>query len=179
MIGTRDVDELDQRLDRWWDRWRNRPLVDRTMFAATNAAEFSLIWHAVGMMRAVTGRWSWARAVRFSIAMAGESLIVNQGIKRLIGRTRPATAAENTTSHHLRQPITSSFPSGHSSAAWCAVTALRPPGRSVGAMPLIGSVVSMSRIHVRLHHGSDVAAGAVIGWVLGRITRRFVWGRID
>ncbi len=177
MIGGRTLGDLDERVDHWWGRWRDRPLIDRIMFAATNAGEFSMIWHGIGIGRALTGRWSWRRAVRFSIVMGLESLIVNQGIKRLVRRTRPSTAADNTSSHHLRQPVTSSFPSGHSSAAWCAVTVLRPPGTKVGALPLLGTVVATSRIHVRLHHASDVVAGTIVGWALGLLARRFVWGR--
>ena len=83
-----------------------------------------MVWHAAGVARVLTGRWTWRDAARFSAVMGVESLIVNQGIKRIFGRVRPATAADNTTDRHLRQPITSSFPSGHASAAFCAASVL-------------------------------------------------------
>jgi undecaprenyl-diphosphatase len=35
-------------------------------------------------------------------------------------------------------------------------------------------VVALSRIHVRIHHASDVAAGAALGAVLGEIARRLM-----
>jgi undecaprenyl-diphosphatase len=38
----------------------------------------------------------------------------------------------------------------------------------------IAAVVASSRVHVRIHHGSDVAAGALIGVGLGRLVRK-IW----
>jgi membrane-associated phospholipid phosphatase len=34
--------------------------------------------------------------------------------------------------------------------------------------------ISMSRVHVRLHHASDLAGGALIGSILGKLTHRFI-----
>ncbi len=36
----------------------------------------------------------------------------------------------------------------------------------------IAAVVGISRAYVRIHHGSDVVAGAVVGVVLGLVGRR-------
>ena len=38
----------------------------------------------------------------------------------------------------------------------------------------LASTVSLSRVHVRMHHGSDVLAGALIGTALGRLAKR-IW----
>jgi len=38
----------------------------------------------------------------------------------------------------------------------------------------LGAVVATSRIHVRIHHASDVAGGIVIGAALGALARRIV-----
>jgi undecaprenyl-diphosphatase len=38
----------------------------------------------------------------------------------------------------------------------------------------IAAAVAASRVHVRIHHGSDVVAGAAIGLGLGAVARR-VW----
>ena len=37
---------------------------------------------------------------------------------------------------------------------------------------LVALVVASSRIHVRIHHASDIVAGAALGTVLGLIARR-------
>ena len=38
----------------------------------------------------------------------------------------------------------------------------------------IGAVVASSRVYVKIHHPSDVVAGAVVGIVLAQVARR-VW----
>lgn len=174
MSRADQVQQIDDIVDAWWERLRGHPLLDRVYFAATNAGEFSAVWHSIGVLRAIRGRWTWSDAARFSAIMGLESLIVNQGVKRLFGRVRPSTAADNTSDLHLRQPVTSSFPSGHSSAAFCAAILLAPASRAPTAVRVVAGLVSTSRIHVRLHHASDVAAGAVTGVALGRIAARLV-----
>ena len=149
-------------------------MIDRAFFAATNAAEFSMLWHALGLVRVVRGRWTWRDALRFSTVMGAESLLINQGVKRLFRRVRPATAADNPSELHLRQPATSSFPSGHSSAAFTAAEYLAPGSTAPLAVRALALMVSTSRIHVRLHHASDVAGGIAAGIAIGRIARRFV-----
>mgnify|MGYP001820664505 FL=1 len=36
----------------------------------------------------------------------------------------------------------------------------------------IAAIVGISRAYVRIHHGSDVVAGAVVGTLLGLVGRR-------
>ena len=171
-VATNDrVQAVDNRIDEWWNRWRGNAVLDKVFFAATNVGEFSVIWHAWGVQRAIRCRWTWGEAARFSAVIGLESLLVNQGIKRLFGRVRPSTAAENTTELHLRQPVTSSFPSGHASAATVAAVLLTPASSAPWAVRLAAAAVSGSRVHVRLHHASDVAGGVATGLVLGRVAR--------
>ena len=75
----------------------------------------------------------------------------------------------------VRKPKTSSFPSGHTLAAFCAATVLSRPGDRSGNALLYGAagLIGVSRIHLRAHHASDVAGGVVLGTVLGLVVRRF------
>ena len=153
---------------------RGRKLMDRVMYGASDVGEFSQIWHVLGAIRALGPRREASDALRFSALMALESLIVNQGVKRLFARRRPGTAAENPTQHRLRQPITSSFPSGHASAAFCAAVVLSRGSRLGPLYRLAAAIVAVSRIHVRLHHASDVIAGAAVGEAIGRLASRLM-----
>ncbi len=168
------VVRFDATVDRWWEALRGQAIVDRVMYGASNVGEFSQVWHVLGAARALSPRRQVSDAFRFSALMALESLIVNQGVKRLFARRRPGTAAENPTRHPLRQPITSSFPSGHASAAFCAAVVLSRGSRLGPLYRVLASIVAVSRIHVRLHHASDVIAGALIGEVFGRIASRLM-----
>ncbi|MBH28560.1 MAG: hypothetical protein CL520_00045 [Actinobacteria bacterium] len=168
------VDRIDDQVDQWWERWRGEPSVDRLFYIASNLGDFSLIWHIVGGLRALPPGRRPRTAVGFSALMGFESLLVNQGVKRLFGRVRPAEAADNPTSHQLRQPLTSSFPSGHASAAFCASAFLSRRSALGPFWHLIAGVVACSRIHVRLHHASDVAMGAGMGLILGKLAERIL-----
>ena len=141
------------------------------MTAATHAGEFSAIWHASSIVRGlVLGRRDQTVAMAAGIGV--ESLIVNQGLKRVFRRARPTT--EGDERFDIRRPLTSSFPSGHASAAGFAATVL------IGwdgprAAPLWGSLaglVAISRPYVRIHHASDVVAGVGVGVVMGVVARR-------
>ena len=168
------IDELDKQVDQWWERWRGVPEVDRLFYAASNLGDFSLIWHIVGGIRALPPGRRPRAAVGFSALMGIESLLVNQGFKRFFRRSRPGSASDNPTTHQLREPITSSFPSGHASAAFCASAVLSRRSKLGRLWHLAAAVVACSRIHVRLHHASDVAAGASIGWLLGKALSKLV-----
>ena len=172
--AAQQIARFDSAVDRWWEFLRGRKLMDRVMYGASDVGEFSQIWHVLGAIRALGPRREASDALRFSALMALESLIVNQGVKRLFARRRPGTAAENPTRHRLRQPITSSFPSGHASAAFCAAVVLSRGSRLGPIYRLVAAIVAVSRIHVRLHHASDVIAGAAVGEAIGRLASRLM-----
>jgi undecaprenyl-diphosphatase len=108
-------------------------------------------------------------ALALSIALGFESLIVNQGIKRLFRRERPTVDGDER--FNIRRPRTSSFPSGHASSATFAAILLTSfsSGPIIILWWTIAAVVAISRIVVRIHHASDILGGIVTGAVLGTI----------
>jgi undecaprenyl-diphosphatase len=164
------VDALDDRIDGWWDALRGRPLVDRVFYTASEAADFSLLWHTAGVAQALL-RNDPRVAITLSAALGVESALVNGPIKSMFRRRRPIHETERP--HQLRQPKTSSFPSGHASAAMVAATLLSRRGGAPAWYALAG-IVATSRVHVRIHHASDVAGGLVVGAALGAVARRVV-----
>jgi len=108
-----------------------------------------------------------------TVVMALESALVNGLIKSLLPRNRPSTA-DSERPHYLRQPLTGSFPSGHASSAVTAALLLSPLGGRRWRVLLwsLALIVSLSRIHVRIHYASDVVGGWLVGAALGRLARR-------
>lgn len=166
------VAAFDAAVDRGFDTIRN-PTVDKVAYRLSSAADHGLLWHTGGVVRALAHGDDIAWAARFSLALGAESVITNGAVKSLFGRVRPAEYDELTFLHGLRRPITSSFPSGHATAAFCVV-ALVDGGPAWYAA---ATAVAATRIYVRLHHASDVVAGAAFGFALGRIMRPLVKGR--
>jgi undecaprenyl-diphosphatase len=90
-------------------------------------------------------------------------------VKRLFRRSRPTKRGDPR--FQVRTPRTSSFPSGHASAAFFSATVLTAWAASAWA-PLwfvIAVIVATSRPFVRIHHASDVIAGAAVGAALGGV----------
>ena len=167
------VDDIDERADTLLDPVRGNPMLDRVFYAASQFGDFSLAWHLVNVGLVVLGVRSRKQAVRFAVLLGAESLIVNQGVKRLFQRERPQFDGDHP--HHVRTPSTSSFPSGHASSAMFASQLLiveHPRLRWV--FRGIAAVVATSRPYVRAHHASDIAAGAVTGAALAALARPLI-----
>jgi undecaprenyl-diphosphatase len=168
------VARFDVAVDGAFDQIRHNPTVDHVFHVASAAADWSLLWHGIGLVQAAVDRRRAPDMLRLSAVLGVESLVVNQGVKRLFRRQRPDFDAGGGPIE-LRTPLTSSFPSGHASAAFCAAVLLaqRRPALATLWFGLAG-VVSCSRIHVRMHHASDVVAGAAIGAVIGAVATKLV-----
>jgi membrane-associated phospholipid phosphatase len=161
------VEAFDTTVDAALERVRGRPWFDRLFRGASTVGDFSIIWHVTGLLVGLVRR-ELTVALWFSAMIGLESLIVNQGIKRLFRRTRPTETGDSRL--QVRRPRTSSFPSGHASAACFAATLLT---WWVGWFwaPLwfaMAAVVALSRAVVRIHHPSDVVGGIVVGLLLAQ-----------
>jgi undecaprenyl-diphosphatase len=167
--GHKAVARFDQAVDGYFEaHLRGRPSVDLIMYAASAAGEHSLIWLGLAGLQGWRSGRSWKPLARVGAALAAESALVNGGVKSAFRRPRPERPEASPLP--LRTPRTSSFPSGHASAAFFAAALLRDSP----AWPLyysLAAVVAASRIHVRTHHASDVVAGAALGAVLGELAR--------
>jgi len=167
------VEKIDESVERLLEHIRGIPILDRLFTTASHVGDFSLIWHVTNIALGLARR-RWRPTVLFASLLGLESLIVNQGIKRLFRRTRPTTTGE--VGLRVRQPRTSSFPSGHASSATFAAAMLGPRVGPLGSVAVhaAASVVATSRAYVRIHHASDVIAGLVTGRILAILARRLL-----
>ena len=169
------VNGLDEAVDDWWDRHlRSRGWADRVFYAASEAANHSILWHSLGAATALARRRPGI-ALRTSSALGVESALVNGLVKSAFRRRRPVP--DGPRPHRLRQPLTTSFPSGHASAAMVAAALLSREGAGRWWGPgLYGlaALVAASRIHVRIHYASDVVGGVAAGTALGAAARRLL-----
>jgi membrane-associated phospholipid phosphatase len=165
--------KIDDTFDRILEPARHRPAIQGFFSLLSRAGEFSLVWHSIIWLRAIGSTDRAKEAVAFSLMLGIESLIVNQGLKRIFRRQRPTTGGDDR--FNVRTPVTSSFPSGHASSAFFAATLLSLILADTGstwlpwsiALYVLAVLVALSRVMVRLHHLSDIVGGAVVGVVLG------------
>jgi len=166
---SQSVDHFDDLVDRGFGTLRGNATADRLFYTASELGDWSLIWHLLGVARGL-GPAGIESTVRQSVALGAESALVNGAIKSLFRRRRPVPDVERP--HRLRTPLTSSFPSGHASSAFLAAGLLSDRSRLEPVYYALAVIVASSRIHVRIHHASDVVAGAALGAVLARAARR-------
>jgi membrane-associated phospholipid phosphatase len=142
-------------------------------YGASAAGEHGLLWIGLGGLRALRGGSHARAARRIAVGIVIESLIVNGGIKSLFRRRRPVLEAPRPL--RLRIPITSSFPSGHASAAFFGAALLSDGDEALAPLYYgLALIVSVSRIHVKIHHASDVVGGMIVGAGLGRLAKRLM-----
>ncbi len=160
-----NTDKFDHQLDRTFAKLRGHPVADAMFYNASKAAEMSFCWHALSLVGAAISPTLRPHALRMTVALGVESVLVNVMIKPIFDRKRPDLIEG---APHLRRPRTASFPSGHASSGTMAAVLL---SNAVPALkPLwfgAAAIVATSRIHTRMHHASDVAAGAVLGAAFG------------
>lgn len=168
------IKAFDAAADRRADQLRGNAVADKVMYGASELGDWSLIWHLIGAGQALLPGRDPMTAVRLSAILGAESLLVNGGVKSLFRRTRPVWIDAVPRPHRLRTPRSTSFPSGHASSAFTAATIL---AQGDPLWPLyygVAAVVASSRVYVKIHHASDVIAGAALGIGIATVARR-VW----
>lgn len=144
-----------------------RPL-DLVMYAASAAGDHSMGWIALAGVEGWRAGQGGRALLRGVAAFGAESVLVNGLVKLAFRRRRPESTGPRPLP--LRIPRTSSFPSGHASAAFFAAALLRD-GAPAPLVYLAAATVASSRVHVGMHHASDVVAGAIVGAALGEVAR--------
>ncbi|MCE2525256.1 MAG: phosphatase PAP2 family protein [Acidimicrobiia bacterium] len=170
------VDRFDDRVEELFEKLRGRPWADRVFYTASQIGDYGLIWLLLAALAALGGSSRAERnLLRLAAVLGLDSMFVNGLLKSLIKRSRPLVD-DGERPLYLRRPITTAFPSGHASSAVVAAMLLGELGgrRWRGLLWMLAATVALSRIHVRIHHASDVAGGAATGMVLGRMARR-IW----
>jgi undecaprenyl-diphosphatase len=161
------VTPFDETVDAVFDPLRGRPQVDQAAAMVSNLADYGLVWVALALYKARRRGPNRRRAV-VALGLAGvTSYAVNRAVKSAVQRERP----EEHLDAAVRTPSSSSFPSGHTLAAFCTAFVLAESAPETTAYVGFAGAVAASRIHLRAHHPSDVVGGAAIGSLLGLLLR--------
>lgn len=137
----------------------------------SRAGEHAACWFALGAMGIATSRSGSRRRRAFTRGVVATAVAygLNQAIKFSVRRPRP----ELPDLPALTPVVTQlSFPSAHATTSFAAAAAY---SRALPfASPLFygaATMLALSRPYLGVHYPSDVAAGAALGTVTGRLLR--------
>ena len=165
---------IDDAGDLWANALRGRRWADVSAAVLSNLSDHGAVWVLAAAWKARRPGPDRRRAV-VALAVAGiASYCVNRAAKRAAGRTRPAHMQPSQNGLPVREPASSSFPSGHTLASFCTAVVLPDDPSTRRAALVFASTVAASRVHLRAHHSSDVLGGATIGTALGTLVRPLV-----
>ncbi|MCW2545045.1 MAG: phosphoesterase [Frankiales bacterium] len=166
------LDALDLRLFRVAAR-RESPVLDRVLPPLTTSADHGLLWFAVAGVLSLTGQRR--AAVRGLASLALASSVANVPAKLATRRTRPRLHPVPVPRQLLRQPSTSSFPSGHSASAAAFATGVALESDALGLpVGVLAAGVAYGRVHTGVHYPGDVVAGIGLG-VASALAIRRIW----
>ena len=157
------------------------PTVDRAMSRLSRAADYSRLSLASAAVLALTGGRKGRRAAVIGLASVAVTATVANLIAKPLGRRRrpDRIAQEVPLARQVRMPVSSSFPSGHSAAAFAFATGVAQVSPEAAApLSVLAALVAYSRVHTGVHYPGDVVAGSLLGTALAAATAHALDGRL-
>ena len=130
------------------------PALDRVMSRLSRAADYSRLSLAAAALLALAGGRTGRRAAGIGLAsLAVTATVVNVAVKPLGRRRRPdRLAGDVPLARHVRMPISRSFPSGHTAAAFAFATGVGHVSPAA-AVPL-RALAAAGRLLAHPHRGA-------------------------
>jgi undecaprenyl-diphosphatase len=165
--GRRRIGAADTGLYLAINRLDGGPFVDRVLVFASRVIDWGELWALVALLAAWYDRTRFAQLPLLVIPpLWAAMLTVNFPIKRLFGRQRPFLVHERARLRG-RKPTDSSFPSGHTAAAFGGAVLLSAHLPELSALFwAFAMLVGFSRIYLGVHFPADVLVGGVVGAAL-------------
>ena len=165
---------LDWNILHWIQNVAVCPALDALMPKITALGNGGAIWLVAAGGMICTKKYRRQGACLLA-GLAVGVLVGNVFLKNVVARPRPCWL-DPSVRMLIPVPEDYSFPSGHTLSSAIGATILTRTDRRFGyvAIPL-AALIAFSRLYLYVHFPSDILAAALLGVLIGEITRR--WGR--
>jgi membrane-associated phospholipid phosphatase len=159
---ARAIARVDVRLFRLLRQHGHGAAIELPVRRFSRLGEHAAIWLALGLGGAAVDRARrprWLRAAR-AVLLA---YALNTLLKTVVRRRRPQL---ERLPGLISTPTSLSFPSAHASSSFAAARAYSAlmPGAPLYA---VATAMALSRVYLGVHYPSDIAAGALLGTLVG------------
>lgn len=160
--------ELEMNILNWIQSIRT-PLGDVLMPLITKLGDVGMIWILLAIILVIIPETRKSGAV-LAAALCVDLVLCNGILKHLIRRIRPCDI-NSSVQLLIARPNDFSFPSGHTAAAFAAVTALDAAGERKLWKPALALaiLIAFSRLYLYVHYPTDILGGIIVGVVAGYI----------
>ena len=152
------IQHLDAQIILWIQEHIVRDGLNGPMLFISKMGNAGWFWILLGILLLLYGirNRKFARyGLALLLCLGTTALVCNVTLKPLVGRMRPYDLLGFSI---LVPPLADfSFPSGHTSSSFAAAT-------------VFAVLMGISRLYLGVHFPTDVLAGAVIGFVMARLT---------
>lgn len=150
------------------------PRFTRWLGVFSRCGDHGYVWYALGALPVILRRPGSGR--RFAYVAGGQAAaeVLTHLVKIRIRRLRPAHD-EGDPNGFIRQPASHSFPSAHASMGVVGVATLGESyPRARGLLTALLSILTFTRVYLRVHYAADVLAGLTFGTALAALYLRLV-----
>lgn len=144
-------------------------IMDKTMIIITFLGNMGAIWVVISLFLMINEKY---RSIGFMIlgALVLNLVLGDVILKNLVKRTRPFIYMTQVQIL-IPKPLSYSFPSGHTSAAFASAGILiKHFQKYTLEVIVLASLIAFSRLYLYIHYPSDVLAGVILGILSSKIT---------
>lgn len=154
-----------------FNRRLSHPLLDPFFVWLTDPPARVVLFAAAALLLFLLGgRKGRIALVTLAIAVAVSDQLSSSVLKSLFDRTRPCFAHPEQVRLLLHQAHSGSFPSSHAANGFAVAAVLFEVRRRLGWIALgLAALIAYSRVYVGVHYPSDLLAGAILGFAVGRL----------
>lgn len=143
-------------------------VMDEAMIVVTSLGNLGIIWIVISAFILIRKKNKTA-VIGVLCAMLLGTILGQEILKNIIQRPRPFLES-SVINMIIEKPVSYSFPSGHTTAAFAAAGILSKYFKKYSVLFFtIAILIGFSRLYLYVHYPTDVIAGAILGLVCSRI----------